>query len=202
MRRLAPLLLVLPALLGHARADDGGRRLKLVLEDNDGKVTVVQLIPDYDITLGRVEGNKIRLTQRNVSAHHAKLVCHEGVCTLDDLDSDNGTRVAGKRIGRHRVLKDHELVEIGDYRLFVTDDDTAFARPPPAKLVAAGGQTYVVDRAALTIGSTADNDLVVSGPGVSSHHARLERTFRGVVHLVDLGSGAGGIRVNGEDARR
>ena len=44
---------------------------KLVIEDDEGKRTVVPLTRD-DYTIGRKEGNTIRLTERNVSRdHHA-----------------------------------------------------------------------------------------------------------------------------------
>ena len=39
---------------------------KLVIQDDEGKTTVVPLIRD-EITIGRKEGNTIRLTERNVS---------------------------------------------------------------------------------------------------------------------------------------
>ena len=39
---------------------------KLIIEDDEGKTTVVPLIRD-EITIGRKEGNTIRLTERNVS---------------------------------------------------------------------------------------------------------------------------------------
>ena len=49
---------------------------KLIIEDDEGKTTVVPLIRD-EITIGRKEGNTIRLTERNVSRRHAKLVKQE-----------------------------------------------------------------------------------------------------------------------------
>ena len=45
---------------------------KLVIEDDEGKRTVVPLTRD-DYTIGRKDGNTIRLTERNVSRAHAKI---------------------------------------------------------------------------------------------------------------------------------
>ena len=45
---------------------------KLVIQDDEGKTTVVPLIRD-EITIGRKEGNTIRLTERNVSRRHARI---------------------------------------------------------------------------------------------------------------------------------
>ena len=51
---------------------------KLVIQDDEGKTTVVPLIRD-EITIGRKEGNTIRLTERNVSRRHARIVrSHRG----------------------------------------------------------------------------------------------------------------------------
>ena len=46
---------------------------KLVIEDDEGKRTVVPLTRD-EYSIGRKEGNTIRLTERNVSREHARLV--------------------------------------------------------------------------------------------------------------------------------
>ena len=46
---------------------------KLIIEDDEGKAVVVPLIRD-EISVGRQEGNTIRLTERNVSRKHARLV--------------------------------------------------------------------------------------------------------------------------------
>ena len=42
---------------------------KLSIEDDEGKTTVVPLARD-EMTVGRLEGNTIRLTERNVSRKH------------------------------------------------------------------------------------------------------------------------------------
>ena len=43
---------------------------KLVIQDDEGKTTVVPLIRD-EITIGRKEGNTIRLTERNWAARRS-----------------------------------------------------------------------------------------------------------------------------------
>ena len=45
---------------------------KLVIEDDEGKRTLVPLTRDQ-YSVGRKEGNTIRLTERNVSREHARL---------------------------------------------------------------------------------------------------------------------------------
>ena len=51
--------------------------LKLIIEDDEGRKTVVPFVRD-EITIGRKEGNTIRLTERNVSRRHARIVIEDG----------------------------------------------------------------------------------------------------------------------------
>lgn len=103
---------------------------KLVIEDDEGKRTVVPLTRD-DYTLGRREGNTIRLTERNVSRDHALLrkKMNGGVSpslgatfTLHDCSSYNGVYVNGIRVIDGHELQHGDLIQIGDYRLILQDD--------------------------------------------------------------------------------
>ena len=74
---------------------------KLTIEDDEGKTTVVPLARD-EITIGRLEGNTIRLTERNVSRRHARLVRQNGALYIEDLASFTGVRVNGAKIATRR----------------------------------------------------------------------------------------------------
>jgi len=87
---------------------------KLVIQDDEGKTTVVPLIRD-EITIGRKEGNTIRLTERNVSRKHARIVRANGAVAIEDLGSYNGVRVNGTRISQRTPLTISDRVQIGDY---------------------------------------------------------------------------------------
>jgi pSer/pThr/pTyr-binding forkhead associated (FHA) protein len=102
---------------------------KLLIEDDEGKTVAVPLIRD-EITIGRMEGNTIRLTEQNVSRKHARLVLQGGVLRMEDLGSYNGTSLNGSTLSAPTVLKDGDVVLIGDYRLGIQDDGLgAKARP-------------------------------------------------------------------------
>ena len=101
---------------------------KLVIEDDEGKRTVVPLTRD-DYTIGRKEGNTIRLTERNVSREHAKIKKANGAAngqqspfTLEDLTSYNGVYVNGLRVAAPQDLLHGDLIQIGDYRIILQDD--------------------------------------------------------------------------------
>ncbi len=95
--------------------------LKLSIEDDEGKTTVVPLTRD-EVTIGRQEGNTIRLTERNVSRRHARLSRQNGALYIEDLASFTGVRVNGTKIASPTPLREGDEVEIGDYRIALRGD--------------------------------------------------------------------------------
>ncbi|MBN8609204.1 MAG: FHA domain-containing protein [Deltaproteobacteria bacterium] len=96
---------------------------KLLIADDEGKTTVVPLVRD-EVTIGRKEGNTIRLTERNVSRKHAKLRRANGAFFVSDLKSFNGVRVNGRRIDGETELKSGDQIVIGDYQLALQFEGT------------------------------------------------------------------------------
>lgn len=113
------------------------RVLKLIIEDDEGRKTVVPFTRD-EITIGRQEGNTIRLTERNVSRRHARLMRNNGHVLIEDLGSYNGIRINGDRISGQVQVADGDLIQIGDYDLALQKEELAGATvpldagPPPA----------------------------------------------------------------------
>jgi pSer/pThr/pTyr-binding forkhead associated (FHA) protein/TolA-binding protein len=107
--------------------------LKLIIEDDEGRKTVVPFVRE-EITIGRQEGNTIRLTERNVSRRHARLLRQNGHVVVEDLGSSNGTRINGERISGQSSVKDGDLIQIGDYDLAVQSEAAAAAGPPTARM--------------------------------------------------------------------
>ncbi|WP_224365196.1 FHA domain-containing protein [Hyalangium versicolor] len=104
--------------------------LKLIIEDDEGRKTVVPFVRE-EITIGRQEGNTIRLTERNVSRRHARLMRLNGHVVVEDLGSSNGTRINGERISGQSQVKDGDLIQIGDYDLALQSDAAMAAGAPP-----------------------------------------------------------------------
>ncbi|RKH72351.1 FHA domain-containing protein, partial [Corallococcus sp. AB032C] len=109
--------------------------LKLIIEDDEGRKTVVPFVRD-EITIGRQEGNTIRLTERNVSRRHARLVRLNGHVVLEDLGSYNGTRINGERVAGQLPLKEGDLIQIGDYDLALQVEGAANAAAPTGAITA------------------------------------------------------------------
>jgi pSer/pThr/pTyr-binding forkhead associated (FHA) protein len=104
---------------------------KLVISDDEGKTTTVPLVRD-EITIGRKEGNTIRLTDRNVSRRHARLQKQNGHYLLHDLGSYNGTVINGARVADVRTVRHGDQILIGDYKLAILEEATAQLVSPPA----------------------------------------------------------------------
>ena len=82
----------------------------LVLEGIDkGRVYRQLTVP---VTIGREEGNALRLNDERVSRYHAKVQTEDGDVILTDLESTNGTRVNGSTI-QIRRLRAGDQVSIG-----------------------------------------------------------------------------------------
>ena len=103
---------------------------KLVIQDDEGKTTVVPLIRD-EITIGRKEGNTIRLTERNVSRRHARILRNNGEVQIEDLGSYNGIRVNNARIAERVSLRVSDQVQIGDYKLYLKAEGRRAGRRRP-----------------------------------------------------------------------
>jgi pSer/pThr/pTyr-binding forkhead associated (FHA) protein len=171
---------------------------KLVIQDDEGKTTVVPLIRD-EITVGRKEGNTIRLTERNVSRHHARIVRGNGSIAIEDLDSYNGIRVNGSRIKGRQPLTLSDRIQIGDYLIELKADNGE--SPPPTPDDQLTQPIEKPERAASS--STSIPALQLGGPHAETIKlpAQLVSTSPSASHAKgDNGSGGGHGGGNGVSA--
>ena len=64
------------------------------------------------VTIGREEGNLLRLNDERVSRFHAKVQFDNGEVIITDLDSTNGTRVNGNVV-QIRRLRAGDKIHVG-----------------------------------------------------------------------------------------
>ncbi|MBK8692758.1 MAG: FHA domain-containing protein, partial [Deltaproteobacteria bacterium] len=95
--------------------------LKLVISDDEGKTMVIPLTRD-ELTIGRKDGNSIRLTERNVSRRHARIVKRAEGFFLEDLASYNGIVINGARLADPKPMRGGDQILIGDYKLQVVEE--------------------------------------------------------------------------------
>lgn len=85
------------------------------------------------VTIGREEGNVLRLNDERISRFHAKIQFDNNDVILTDLDSTNGTRVNGSTV-QIRRLRPGDRVALGrSLLLFGSDEEIA------ARVAALGG---------------------------------------------------------------
>ena len=116
-----------------SEALSGENMLKLFLVDGEQNRTVVPLLRS-EITIGRGEGNTIRLTDQNISRVHARLVRTASGYTLEDL-SRYGIEGPKGRIQGSSPVVSGEAYRIGDYQLEFKEERASLplpaARPRP-----------------------------------------------------------------------
>lgn len=81
---------------------------------------VVELEPGEHL-VGREKDASVQLPNVSVSRRHAKVTVANGVATVEDLESGNGTSVNGKPIRSHVLVSKDEL-RIGKYTLVFLGD--------------------------------------------------------------------------------
>jgi len=193
---------------------------KLIIIDDEGKSTVVPLTRS-DYSIGRQEGNVIRLTERNVSRKHAKLLRENGRFIIDDLKSYNGVFINNERIKEKVQLKSGDSVQIGDYRLVFREitgieaEDSVIVKEdlvkPPMPRVATAlpgekpkliiingpkpGQIVNLEEGETIIGRSETATIMVDEPSVSREHGKivLEENY---CQILDMGS-SNGVKING-----
>lgn len=123
----------------------------LVLEGVD-KGRVFRDLP-IPCTIGREEGNGLRLNDERISRYHAKVQYEDGDVIITDLESTNGTRVNGTTV-QIRRLRPGDQVSVGrSMLLFGTMEEIAARRGSHAGLPAAGNAaTLRLDELAKSLG--------------------------------------------------
>lgn len=156
--------------------------------------------------IGR-EGD-IQLLDGRISRRHAQIVSQDGVLTLEDLGSTNGTTVDGVRLepGELRTLSGSEKLAFGGMearislpgggpaqatQAFGGNRTAAISAPPkvddaPAKLVG-GPQEFALRLGQNTFGRKSENQIQLADPYVSGRHGVIE-VEEGGIFLTDLGS--------------
>jgi pSer/pThr/pTyr-binding forkhead associated (FHA) protein len=104
--------------------------MKLIIEDDEGRKTVVPVVRD-EITIGRNDANIVRLSEKNVSRQHGRLLRESGHYYIEDLNSFTGIRVNGEKIAGKHVVQDGDLIQISEYDLILEEGPDDRAPPPP-----------------------------------------------------------------------
>src|SRR5688500_7154619 len=123
------------ATLDASRAPELVRVYLLVVEA--GSSRVFPLHPQSIVTIGRAPEIELSIDDPSVSRRHARITSSDGIHTIADLESHNGTRVNGHVLDGTRALAVGDVIAVGEVYLVVHGelarpsrdavlDDTAF----------------------------------------------------------------------------
>jgi len=153
-------------------------------------------------------------TERSVGVSRTTVVPNHFIVYVSPDDYEQFSQVASKLVAElEDAVRDHAsdegysfmgpvMVELslaeayptGDFEVVAKLRESASGRPP-GSLVLPTDERIRLDEATVRIGRVSDNELVLSDPNVSRHHAEV-RAVPGGYQLVDLHS-TNGTKVNG-----
>src|SRR6516162_5818783 len=93
-------------------------QVKLIVKKGTKRARVVNL-QSAETIIGRRHDCDLRILSSQVSRRHCLLSIHDGVLSVEDLDSVNGTFVNGKRVAGKQTLHPNDVLEIGPLRFAV-----------------------------------------------------------------------------------
>lgn len=189
---------------------------KIVICDDEGKTTIVPFSRD-EFSIGRQDGNVIRLTDRNVSRRHAILSRAQDTFYIQDMNSRNGIRISSQRIdpGTLHEVSPEDRILIGDYRISISEKEYANIPmgkqvdprvergvgkvTPFARLVMVEGDEIGMELALTDelyiVGRGDRANMLINDPSISRAHARLEGSGDHWI-VSDLDS-SNGLYING-----
>lgn len=71
-------------------------------------------LQDSELALGREDSNSIVIADVEVSRKHCRIYYEGGVFMIEDLGSTNGTAINGARISHPHLLKQGDILKLGD----------------------------------------------------------------------------------------
>jgi len=179
------------------------------------------LVQGKAVVIGRAKGVGMRIPHPSVSPMHCELVWDGGGVLLRDIGSELGTKVSGRAVTEPVVLEPGDLISVGIFTVEFQWDmlpeeepespedagqlavhEVPLREPAPTRsgsrppvLFRGGTVTEIPLDHALTIGSSSDADVVISGSSISPVHARVERVKDGF-EIID--EGETGTLINGK----
>ena len=121
---------------------------KLIVMTDPGKTKLVRLqLPETRI--GRISSNELVIDSERVSRLHAVVTVTDGMVTISDLESRNGTLVNGARI-RSQVLANGDTIAVGDCQMRFLAGDQEVTPVEALRLMTIPGSLVDLDKPTAT----------------------------------------------------
>ena len=95
----------------------GTPTLRLVSGPSAGRVLEIQTT----LRVGRHPFNEVSLGDPGISRYHCWILLRDGVPSVEDLASANGTYVNGERIRARRGLKSGDVIRVGSTEILFSE---------------------------------------------------------------------------------
>jgi len=103
-------------------------RLVIKSQEFEGKIFELS---GQSLTVGRGQDNSIQLAHPSISSHHAELKLEGGDYRLVDLNSTNGSKVNDERVTSNVLLRNHDVVMLGNILMSYLSENALTAPPLP-----------------------------------------------------------------------
>jgi len=107
------------------KSRSGAGRRGFILTITDGRNAGREYFFESEASLGRTDENNVIIMDPGVSRRHAHISGGEGIFTIEDQGSSNGTRLNGERMTTPEVLRDGDYLQIGETTLLFSVLDVA-----------------------------------------------------------------------------
>ena len=176
--------------------------LKLIVENDKNELNIFEFDGNL-ITVGRSPKNDLVLDERNVSRYHFQLEIVDGRIIICDRGSYNHTFVDERElIGEKLEIFVGNVITVGDYNIYLEQDDEALLRTvqpavePAGRKVATdnlllakngyiGGKVFLLAGRETVIGTHASADVYLSSEDIPPIHSKI--VFDGNIYLLVKG---------------
>lgn len=117
-------------------------------------------------TIGRVDDNSFPIAESSVSSHHCEVQLRGTEVIIKDLNSTNGTFIAGEKVTGEAVLKPGQILRLGQIELRL---DVEGAAPAPAPTASAAPAKKGADNTVVVPRGVSLTELEQGSRGFDTH---------------------------------
>ncbi|MCC6494375.1 MAG: sigma 54-interacting transcriptional regulator [Pirellulales bacterium] len=156
----------------------------LIIREGAKWADVVRLVPGESVTIGRGPTNTVVVKDERCSRSHAEVFLAGGKWQLRDLDSRNGTIVAGQRLSGDYELHPGDIIQIGNSHLaFVNDLAQAF---PDTSTLLKSSRAVDGELSDLGLPAGDDESVLESFEPTMITHRKGQSRFLGAAEVSDV----------------
>ncbi len=145
-------------------------RLRFTVQNTDLSGRQVEITAAEPVYIGRTSDNTVVLDHKSVSRRHARIESNGDSFVLIDLESHNGTRVAGKLVEGEQAIQPGDVLRFGEVDVqfaTVAEGQDAAATPPTVDMpkASAAAATEGATGAPANVPAVISEQMLPTAPG-------------------------------------